>query len=67
MNKNNIKPMDRSLARICELCPVCRHARLSQKGIAFTVVKSVETAICPFCKAYERIHGKKAHEKREDP
>ncbi|NTV48444.1 MAG: hypothetical protein HGB32_06765 [Geobacteraceae bacterium] len=63
MNNDKIKPMDRSLARICELCPVCRHARLSQEGISFTIVKNVETAICPFCKAYERVHGKKAHEK----
>jgi hypothetical protein len=26
-------------------------------------VKSIETDICPFCKAYERAYGKKAHEK----
>ena len=35
----------------------------TQKGLAYTVVKNVETAICPFCQAYERVHGKKAHEK----
>jgi hypothetical protein len=27
-------------------------------------VKGIEADICPFCKAYERVHGKKAHEKR---
>jgi hypothetical protein len=27
-------------------------------------VRNVEQEICPFCKAYERVHGKKAHEKR---
>jgi hypothetical protein len=27
-------------------------------------VKNVEQDICPFCKAYERVHGKKAHENR---
>jgi hypothetical protein len=27
-------------------------------------VKSIEQDNCPFCKAYERVHGKKAHEKR---
>lgn len=53
---------DRTMARLCALCPVCRHARHKQKGIAFSFVKSVETAICPFCKAYERVHGRKAHE-----
>lgn len=66
MSKTDITPLDRSLAKICELCPVCRHARRSQEGIAFTIVKNVETAICPFCRAYERVHGKKAHEKREE-
>lgn len=54
--------MDRAMARLCELCPVCRHARHSQKGIAHTIVKNVEVSICPFCKAYERVHGRKAHE-----
>lgn len=66
MSQNDVTSLDRSLARICELCPVCRHARLIQKGIAFTIVKNIEIAVCPFCKAYERVHGKKAHEKREE-
>ena len=65
MNKHDVTPLDRSLARICELCPVCRRARSTQEGIAFTIVKNVETAICPFCRAYERVHGRKAHEKPE--
>lgn len=51
---------------MCELCPVCRHAWKMQTGISFAFVKNVEVAICPFCKAYERVHGKKAHEKREE-
>lgn len=66
MNTTDITPLERSMARICELCPLCRHARRSQKGIAFTVAKHVETAICPFCRAYERVHGRKAHEKQEE-
>jgi len=65
MSSGAITPLDRSLARLCELCPVCRHARHSQKGLAYTLVKNVETAICPFCQAYERVHGKKAHEKKD--
>lgn len=52
--------MDRTLARLCELCPVCRSARHSQKGLAFAIVKNVEEGICPFCKAYERVHGEKS-------
>lgn len=55
-------PRDRALARLCELCPVCRHARQMQKGLAFAIVKNVEGGICPFCRAYERVHGRKAHE-----
>lgn len=54
--------LDLQLARVCELCPVCRHARASQKGLAFRFVKGIEQEVCPFCKAYERVHGKKAHE-----
>jgi hypothetical protein len=65
MGRSEITPLDRSLAKMCELCPMCRHARRNQQGIAFAVVKNVETAICPFCKAYERVHGRKAHERQE--
>lgn len=62
MNSRNCSPRDRTLARLCELCPVCRRARARQKGIAFAIVKNVEVSICPFCQAYERVHGRKAHE-----
>lgn len=66
MSKGEITSLDRYLARICELCPLCRQARRRQEGIAFTIVKSIETSICPFCKAYERVHGMKAHERSND-
>ena len=65
MSSDKTTSLDRSLARLCELCPVCRHARSNQKGLAYTLVKNVETSICPFCQAYERVHGKKAHEKND--
>lgn len=55
--------LDRTLAKVCECCPVCLHARHHQKGVVFNFVKNIENGICPFCKAYERVHGKKAHEK----
>lgn len=61
---NEPSSLDKALAKVCELCPVCLHARHHQKGKVFDFVKNVEQAICPFCKAYERVHGKKAHEKR---
>jgi hypothetical protein len=64
MIRSDITSMDRSLARMCELCPVCRHASNRQKGLAYAFVKTIEGDICPFCRAYEKVHGKKAHEAR---
>jgi hypothetical protein len=57
-----IADRDRSMAKICESCPVCRHARRKQQGVAFRFVKTIENQICPFCQAYEKVHGRKAHE-----
>ena len=65
MNKPDVSSRDRVLARLCELCPVCRRARHRQKGLAYALVKNLEVSICPFCQAYERVHGKKAHEANE--
>jgi hypothetical protein len=67
MSHNGASSLDRSLARICELCPACRNASTNQKGLAYSFVKSVEASICPFCRAYEKVHGKKAHETRNQP
>ena len=64
MDSSNITSLDRSMARMCEMCPVCRHAAKNQKGLAYSIVKTVEVNICPFCRAYEKVHGKKAHETR---
>jgi hypothetical protein len=50
------------MARHCVDCPVCSHARRKQKGIAFWLVKNVEGRVCPYCQAYERVYGRKAHE-----
>ena len=52
------------MAQVCAACPVCRHARAKQEGAAYTFVKTIEGSLCPFCRAYERVHGKKAHEPR---
>jgi rubrerythrin len=60
--KPKISEMDRKLAKICLICPVCNHARKKQKGLAFTFVQNIEGNLCPFCKAYERVYGKKAHQ-----
>lgn len=53
---------DPQLAQACLDCPLCKHARKKQRGIAYWFVKHVETKICPNCKAYERIYGRKAYE-----
>jgi hypothetical protein len=60
---NKPTKMDRALARICHACPACRNARRYQTGLAFKLVKGVEAKVCPFCQAYERVHGHKAHER----
>lgn len=65
--KNSTPPttatgLDEMLAKVCVLCPVCRQARKKQRGVAFKMVQTVEVHLCPFCKAYERVHGRKSHE-----
>jgi hypothetical protein len=62
MEALSITDRDRSMAKICESCPICRHARGKQQGVAFRFVKTIEVSICPFCQAYEKVHGRKAHE-----
>jgi len=54
--------IDVMLARVCLHCPVCKQARRQQCGTAFWFVTKIERGACPFCRAYERIHGRKAHE-----
>jgi len=65
MSKVEITQLERAMARVCESCPVCRRARRKQDGLAYRFVKGVEGQICPFCRAYERVHGRKAHEAPE--
>jgi hypothetical protein len=57
-----ITEKDRAAAKRCLTCPVCRHARKKQRGLAFWIVKHVEGGWCPNCKAYEKVYGRKAHE-----
>lgn len=62
MEAVQITERDRAMAQVCVNCPVCSYARLTQKGMIFWFVKKVEGGACPFCKAYERVYGRKAHE-----
>jgi uncharacterized protein CbrC (UPF0167 family) len=57
-----ITDRDRARAERCLTCPVCSRARKTQRGIAFFLVKHVEGSVCPYCKAYEKVYGRKAHE-----
>ena len=62
MSASNASAFDKTLAGVCAKCPVCRRARRRQRGLAFQLVQIVEARLCPFCRAYERVHGRKAHE-----
>jgi hypothetical protein len=53
---------DKQMAQRCAECPVCKHARKKQRGLAYWFVKNIENGVCPYCAAYERVYGKKAHE-----
>ena len=58
----SITEKDRAMAQQCLECPVCNRARKKQKGLAFWFVKTIEGFFCPFCRAYEKVYGRKAHE-----
>lgn len=62
MNDGTITDKDRAKAQKCMECFACKRARKKQKGLAFLFVKLIEGSICPYCKAYERVYGRKAHE-----
>jgi len=67
MDSETITEKDQQLARSCLKCPVCAYARSRQKGLIFWFVKRVESGICPACKAYEKVYGRKAHEPISEP
>jgi hypothetical protein len=62
MNPKTPNKLDRALAKVCVNCPVCRRARKVPAGAAYVFVMKVESGLCPFCRAYERVYGRKAHE-----
>jgi len=63
MEQQTITDKDRDMARFCmEKCPICKHGRKRQKGLAFWFVKNIEEDFCPYCQAYEKVYGRKAHE-----
>ena len=62
MSTGKASSFDKALAKVCANCLVCRRARRQQRGSAFWLVKHVEARVCPFCRAYARVYGRKAHE-----
>jgi hypothetical protein len=53
--------LDLKLAKVCLNCPVCRRARKDSRSAAHWLVGKIESKLCPFCRAYERVYGRKAH------
>ncbi len=62
MSATEITEKDRKLAQQCAACPLCKTARRKQRGLIFWFVKRLEGGVCPSCKAYEKVYGRKAHE-----
>ncbi|HNU98494.1 MAG: hypothetical protein KA191_02085 [Verrucomicrobia bacterium] len=62
MNQKQYSKLDVTLASVCRSCPVCRTARRRRTGLAYWLVNRVESSLCPFCRAYERVYGRKSHE-----
>jgi hypothetical protein len=52
------------MAQRCVKCKLCKYARKKQKGLIFNMVR-LESRICPFCRAYERIYGRRSYEPYE--
>ncbi len=60
--REEVSERDRKMAELCVNCTLCKHARKKQRGVAFWFVKRIEGSLCPMCKAYEKVYGRKAHE-----
>jgi hypothetical protein len=61
-DQTEITDRDRRMAEWCRTCPACQRAQKKQRGFTFWFVRHVEEGLCPYCKAYEKVYGRKAHE-----
>jgi hypothetical protein len=61
MQNEPVSARTRLLAERSAHCLVCQRARRRQAGLAFWLVKTFER-LCPFCRAYEKVYGRKSHE-----
>ncbi len=62
MGVAEVRERDRKKAQVCVECVACKRARERQRGFWFWFVKLIEGGLCPYCKAYEKVYGRKAHE-----
>jgi hypothetical protein len=61
--QKSITDKDRKRAEFCLTgCGGCKKARKQQKGFPFWIVKFIGVGVCPNCKAYAKVYGRKAHE-----
>ena len=63
MKNAAVTERDKKMAQKCVGCYVCKKARVNQKGFFFWFVQEIDERICPFCKAYEKVYGRKASAK----
>ena len=61
MGQAAITERTRALAERSANCVVCQRARRQQAGLTFWLVKTFE-GLCPFCRAYAKVYGRKSHE-----
>ena len=59
---DTITDKDRENAQKCLDCEMCDRARKNQRGLVYWFVRLLEGGLCPACKAYEKVYGRKAHE-----
>lgn len=62
MRSVSVTEKDKQMAKKCLECPACSTARKKQKGFFYWFVKTIEGGVCPYCKSYEKVYGRKAHE-----
>jgi hypothetical protein len=65
--RGDFSPMTLRLASLCEnKCTVCKKARQQESGLWRSLVK-LEGRFCPMCRAYEKVYGVPAYQKRPNP
>ena len=62
MENEDVAEKDREMAQVCLSCTCCKIARQEQQGLVYSCVKDFAEGLCPFCQAYEKVYGRKAHE-----